>query len=392
MQEKTKQEVKTERNRNIDIIRALAILIILVYHIFAITNVKLVNGNLRYFVQYGGEYGVTVFFIISGFSIYKSLSRRKDNFKYGTFIKDRLKRILPQYYISLIILILFTGSTVVLFSKEQIWNLLSHVFLAHGFFYSHQGSISGVAWTLTPIFCFYLFAPLLFKCLEKKPKLTVCLSILVSCIIKAIIFNFLAITNTQDAGIYFWLGRIFFCEIDEFVIGMFLAKSITTPENNKDKKKLVINILLILVSVVMLYLWIFVDKNKVGIITANTTRLSNCFEAYIWYSVLTIILSLGIYGFSQIRINLENPVSKGLLNVAKHEYGIYIWHLEVIKFLSMTNPYLMQLVGQSRRIVYVYLFVIAIVFGILMDVIVESVDWEKQVSKIKSLINIKDKN
>ena len=392
MQEKIKQEVKLERNKNIDIVRALAILIILVYHIFAITNVKLVDNNLRYFVQYGGEYGVTIFFIISGFSIYKSLFRRKDNFKYGTFIKERLKRILPQYYISLIILMVFTGSTVVLFSKEQIWNLLSHLFLVHGFFYKYQGSISGVAWTLTPIFCFYLFAPLLFKCLEKKPKLTVCLSIFVSCIVKAIIFNFLVKANTQDPGIYFWLGRIFFCEIDEFVIGMFLAKYITTPTDNKDKKKLAVNIGLMLVSLVMLYLWIFVDKNKVSIITTNNTRLSNCFEAYIWYSVLTIILSLGIYGFSQIKINLENPLSKGLLNIAKHEYGIYIWHLEVIKFLSGTNPYLMQVIGQGRRIIYVYLFLITIAFGILMDAIVESVDWEKRVSKIKNLVNVKNKN
>ena len=377
MQEKIKHETKTERNRNIDIVRALAILIILVYHIFAITNVKIVDNNLRYFVQYGGEYGVTVFFIISGFSIYKSLSRRKDNFKYGKFIKDRLKRILPQYYISLIILILFTGSSVVLFSKEQFPNLLSHIALIHGFFYKYQGSISGVAWTLTPIFCFYIFAPLLFKCLEKRPKLTVICSFIISCIIKAIIFNFVARINAQDASKYFWLGRIFFCEIDEFVIGMFLAKYITTPENNKDKKKLAINIGLMIASIVLLYFWIFVDKNKVSIITANTTRLSNCFEAYIWYSVLTIVLSLGIYGFSQIRINLENPISKGLLCVAKHEYGIYIWHLEVINFLSKSNPYLMQVVGQERRIIYIYLFIIVIAFGIFMDVIVESVEWEK---------------
>ena len=372
-----------ERNRNIDIVRALSILLIVVYHIYAITNVKLINNNFKLFLQYGGEYGVTVFFMISGFSIYKSLVRRKDNFKYKTFIKDRLKRILPQYYISLIILIIFTGGTVVLFSKAQLLNLLSHIFVMHEFFYKYQGAISEVAWTLTPIFCFYLFAPLLFKCLEKKPKSTVILSVLVTCIIKAIIFNFLAMANTQDAGKYFWLGRIFFCEIDEFVIGMFLAKYITMPSDNKDKKKLATNIGLMIVSIIMLYFWIFVDKYKVSIITVNTTRLSNCFEAYIWYSVLTLILSLGIYGFSQIKINLENPISKGILTIAKHEYGIYIWHLEVIKYLSRTNPYMMELVGQGRRIVYVYLFIIAIAFGILMDVIIESVDWEEKLLWMK---------
>ena len=86
-----------ERNRNIDIVRALSILLIVVYHIYAITNVKLINNNFKLFLQYGGEYGVTVFFMISGFSIYKSLSRRKDNFKYKTFIiiEMEIKKIIP---------------------------------------------------------------------------------------------------------------------------------------------------------------------------------------------------------------------------------------------------------------------------------------------------------
>ena len=121
-----------ERNKNVDIIRAIAILLIVVYHIFALSHVPLFKGKLSPFIEYGGEYGVTLFFILSGFAIYKSLFRRKENFNYKSFIVDRLKRILPEYYISIIILLCLAGGIVLLFTNK--FDLFSHFFILHGFY------------------------------------------------------------------------------------------------------------------------------------------------------------------------------------------------------------------------------------------------------------------
>ena len=68
-----------ERNRGIDIVRAGAILAVIVYHFYVLI------GENRY-VQYpvvhrllsmGGEIGVTLFFIISGYGIFLSIDRQK---------------------------------------------------------------------------------------------------------------------------------------------------------------------------------------------------------------------------------------------------------------------------------------------------------------------------
>ena len=375
-----------ERNKNIDIVRAISIIIIVVYHIFAISHVSLIHGKLNSFVEYSGEYGVVVFFMISGFSIYKSLYNRKDNFQYDTYLKNRLKRILPQYYISLIILLFFTESNFILFSREHIYNIFSHIFLFHGFYPSIQGSISGVAWTLTPIFFFYLIAPFIFKVIEKKPKLTLFLSIIFSCLFKVVVYTlFSKSVNEIGFNYYFTFGRSIFGAIDEFVLGMFLAKYIKVP---KDNKKIILNILLLLLSLILLYFWIIVDKNKINIIFNNTNRLTNCFEAYIWYSVLSIILAIGIYGFSKIKINYENPISKLLLFISKHEYGIYLWHLEFIKITCISNIYIQSLITSNRRIIYVFLGLCSIFIGILMSIIIDGIIWKNVSNEFKNLNKI----
>lgn len=370
-----------ERNKNIDLIRALAILLIVVYHIYALSHVQLFRGKLSPLIEYGGEYGVTIFFMLSGFAIYKSLSRRKDNFNYGIFIKDRLKRILPQYYISLIVFMCFSNSIVLLFTNK--FDLFSHLFMIHGFFPSVQGSISGAAWTLTPIFCFYLVAPVLYNLIEKRPKTTLFFSIIISCIFKYVIYSLFSISaNEIPFVVYFTFGRSILGVIDEFVIGMFLAKYIKNPNDNK---KIILNILLIIISLIGLYFWIIVDRQKIPIITQNTNRFSNCFEAYIWYSVLSVILSVGIFGFSQIKINYEFPFIKFLLCISKYEYGIYLWHLEFIRRLCEVNPFIQDLIVANRRIIYIYIGACAIFLGILMNILVESVDWKKVYKDFKNI-------
>lgn len=374
-----------ERNRNIDILRALSILLIVVYHIYALSGVPLIRGKFGDFIEYGGEYGVVLFFILSGFSIYKSLYKRKDNFKYTNFIKDRLIRILPQYYISLLILLLFSTNVILLFSKDGNYNIITHILLIHGFFPSYQGSISGVCWALTPIFCFYLLAPFIFNIIEKKPKITLIISIIISCLFKALSYNFFA-SKSSGFIIYFIWGRSIFGAIDEFILGMFLAKYIKVP---KDNKKIILNVVYILLSIILLYFWIYVDKNNVNIIFENTNRMSNCFEGYIWYTVLSIILAIGIYGFSQIKLNFQYKILETILYLSKHEYGIYIWHLEFIRIACQSNPYIQSLIASNRRLVYLYLGTVSLFVGILMSKMIDNLDLKS--FKIIELNNINNK-
>ena len=182
-----------KRNRNIDIIRAIAIILVVLYHIYAITGISIKNSVLEPFLVYGGILGVSLFFVLSGFGIYNSLRNQDDKnkkFNYHDYIKKRFKRIAPQYYISMIVLLLFTSNAIYI-SKDQTLTLFSHIFFFHNLFYTMAGAISGVCWTLGVTFQFYLVAPFIYKAVEKKPKLTFTISFFLSILLKYFIYHFI---------------------------------------------------------------------------------------------------------------------------------------------------------------------------------------------------------
>lgn len=63
-----------KRNKSIDILRAGALLIVLTYHLWVLTgSVAIMLPIVDTIVPLGGELGVTLFFLLSGYGIYYSL-------------------------------------------------------------------------------------------------------------------------------------------------------------------------------------------------------------------------------------------------------------------------------------------------------------------------------
>ena len=374
-----------ERNRNVDIIRAFAILAVVIYHIFCITNIAIPNEFLQSILGYAGEFGVTIFFILSGYSIYSSIKHKGDKFKYYEFVCKRMKRILPQYYICLMILLLFTNMAVYL-NYGNIGNLFAHIFMFHDHYPTWQGAISGVCWTLGVIFQFYLISPLLFKMIEKKPKLTLCSSIIFSVLIKFFIYHLVlskAINVVVPEHYYFGLGRTIFTALDSFVMGMFLGKIIKLP---KDNKKVIINIIGLIISSITFILWLFVDRNRVNVLGVNTGLYSDCIEGYVFHCVLAICLSFMIYFFSNIKLPLENEIARLFLFISKYEYGIFIWHLLLINALCQNSQFIIDLVTTQRKITYIILLFLSIASGAFMTELIDNINYKEIYLKFKKPI------
>ena len=65
-----------ERNYNIDLIRAMALLLVIVYHSWVVCGSQPISWPIiNTIIILGGELGVTAFFILSGYGIYCSLNR-----------------------------------------------------------------------------------------------------------------------------------------------------------------------------------------------------------------------------------------------------------------------------------------------------------------------------
>src|SRR5690606_22204013 len=99
-------------------LRALAVLAVFFFHF----NLNLLPG---------GFLGVDIFFVISGFLISGILLRKKENqqFSFWEFYQSRFKRIIPAYFLMLLVISIFTlfiyfNQDIKVFRKTLFWSTL----------------------------------------------------------------------------------------------------------------------------------------------------------------------------------------------------------------------------------------------------------------------------
>lgn len=345
-----------------DVIRALALLWVVVYHSWTTLGSPTIdNYILELLVKLGGEIGVTFFFILSGFGIYHSLEsnmKRNGSICYKEYFFSRLKRICPNYYIALILMLTLTSAAIYL-RLDGIKDILTHVFFIHNLFPSTHGSINGVLWTMGVIVQFYFIAPTLFKIIKKYPILTLTVSILLSIVIRVILFESILPRYNAVSIYYFIYSRQLMTAFDNFVIGMFVA--MYSNMFNMQRKYLPIEIIPFMVMV----MWCAYG-DKMGIYTNNVS-------GYIWHSGLALLLGgILLLGIWANRMNM-NPLKRVLLWLAKNEYGIYIWHYVVMTNM-LSNSSILQylLVNGYYWLILLVQVMVSVVVGCIISASVEA--------------------
>lgn len=350
-----------DRNKNIDICRALSLLLILIYHGWVVCGSAATRFELIHMiVSLGGEIGVTAFFILSGYGIFCSLDKmlQSGEFSYWMFMKKRAVRILPQYYVSLLVVILFMDGAGYL-SKGNIWNIAAHFFMIHNLFPDAFGAINGVLWTLGVTMDFYLVAILLYWGIKRWNVWFYAASVIVTVCNKAFVYKFvLPIIGTEYA---FFAGRQLLTALDHFVAGMLLAYL----TGNFAKK---------IKSWMGIFISVFFGICLIGICKFGLVYgiHTNNLSGYTWHSFLTLALMFIIFGLACVRCNYNRPLEKALLWIAKYEYGIYLWHL-VMFFNLIEKAPVIQTMLQMGKHIYVYLIfiVLAVFTGVVSSKLID---------------------
>ena len=356
-----------ERNKNIDILRAMALLLIIVYHSWVVCGSQPIQWPvINMVIALGGEIGVTAFFALSGYGIYCSLHGMEKNGGISTvsFLVKRAVRIMPQYYLCLLIVILFSGGAVYL-SWEHFTNIVTHVLFIHNFWPSSFGAINGVLWTMGITVQFYLIAVPLYKGMKKFGLWFWTGSIVATIVMKYVVYAFIIPRVGDPSVLNFIYGRQLFTALDNFVTGMAVAYFIM------EKKKSMSKVAGIVVSIVSVILLLIICRlgQKYGI-------HSNNISGYIWHSGVAVALGFLMTGFSAVPINFKNIFSRAVLWIASYEYGIYLWHLVMFNNLIEKAPFIQQLIASGcRKVVFIIFMVLAIAVGILFTKLSESINW-----------------
>src|SRR5579885_1797110 len=152
---------------SLDGVRAIACLIVIAYHISLMardTRLWTVNGHpITTAVVLSGGAGVTLFFVLSGFLLFlpyaKALLFEQPWQGARLFYLRRVLRIIPGYYFSLVLLVMFSQSQ---YLQPQRWGqlLLFPLFLMDSSQKTFQ-QLNGPYWTLAIEWQYYLLLPLI---------------------------------------------------------------------------------------------------------------------------------------------------------------------------------------------------------------------------------------
>jgi peptidoglycan/LPS O-acetylase OafA/YrhL len=209
-----------ERQPGLDLLRALAIVVVVVYHA-ALFGFKLPGRVDRF-----GWIGVDLFFVLSGYLIGGQLLAplaRDRPIKLGRFFARRALRIMPAYFIVLAIYFLLPSWREYPEMSQPLWKFLlsvQNIALHGGTAFSH-------AWSLSVEDQFYLALPFILLFANRWPRASViipCGIVLGGITLRA----FLAYQNLGEEGVNFrgfqaWIYYPTWTRLDPLVFGVALA-------------------------------------------------------------------------------------------------------------------------------------------------------------------------
>jgi peptidoglycan/LPS O-acetylase OafA/YrhL len=202
-----------------DLLKGVAIIWIVLFHIFKDFNHIFCGGD-NYATDFAcriimhGALGVDLFVIISGYLLAFSCMG-KDHIEWMEFLKKRLFRIFPLYWIAIISILFLEYLIGNNGDNYQTQSILLHLFGIHGLT-SFIFDLQGAWWFITLIVQLYLFFPMLWYVYQKIPLYLV----LTSAILLTASARFIPFANIDS-------NYSIFAFIVDFCLGIALAREIS---------------------------------------------------------------------------------------------------------------------------------------------------------------------
>ena len=283
---------KSSRIKELDALRGIAALMIVLFHF----TMYRVEADLGFKL---GTTGVDLFFMISGFVIFMSLSNIKNSI---SFVINRVSRLYPTYWasISITFLFIFIQSLIIneAFGAYNIKQYFGNMTMFQ--FYLKIPDIDGPYWTMIIEMLFYLGMLFLFhfKLLKHINIIGVSLTILI-----VLMANFgfhIPLIKT----IIYWIPLFQFIPL--FFAGIIFYKIYTDKSKQLSKYSIVV---LCLISQILLF---------------KFSGLSKEFINHTEYAAMLIIF----FGLFTLFVNnkLNLIASKGTLFLGKISFALYLIH------------------------------------------------------------------
>lgn len=283
--------------------------------------------------------GVEIFYFVTGFGIGWNILQTHQ-WSAGRFLRQRALRILPAYYVSILVIVGLISSAFLL-SPHGLSIIAQHILMVHGFSLEYRGAINGVYWMLGNIFWFYGLMALIAPLLRLRWFWLV--------IITGLVLNigwrsgvFLLIPAADELGRHYW-GTQLPGVMEIYWVGVACAK---LCQNAMHPSSPLLNR--------RWAAWVLVGAG-VGITYAGSVGRFSAAESLLlfvgWRLVFGVGLAVAALGAFQLE---QSPRAaslyrySGLDLLSKISYGLFLYHLPVINSFNkvvggaaFTNPWLL---------------------------------------------------
>lgn len=313
---------------NLDLIRSVAISMVLILHISENFNLS----EICFFTKIG-KYGVELFFVLSGFlvgSLFFNEYTKNGKVNIKNFILRRISRTLPPYYIVLIPAFLSAH-----FVKNVDFNFAYLFFLQN---FMEEIPYYKVSWSICVEEHFYILLPfillLLIKIKKKYSRIIVSILILLPL--------FLRISESKESSFFGYYQTASFFHFDSMILGVIASFFYIY---NDIFISLIKKISIFLFTIIVLIFAIFTD-DKIFFIYGK-------FFMSISFMLIILVSSIS----KQIQISKTQIINK----IALSSYAIYLTHPLIINCYNLIIKN--KMTSMNIYFQMIILFFVTLIFG-----------------------------
>ena len=291
---------------SLDQFRGLMALLIMFYHFSSWTFFNFDSNNL---MERFGRYGVSIFYILSGMTLYfvynNKISEKKEII---VFYIKRIFRILPLLWVSILLTIFMSNNIHFNFSR-----IISNLFCLYGF-YDTSLAISGGSWSIGNEMFFYLFFPLIIFLLFRSKFFI----IFILCALASIYigFAFYIIPNNVSS---WW--NLYINSWNQFLL-FYLGILLAFYHNKWIKLNKKIIRVLFLISL-LLFIYIPIAKDPINLVINNGRVI---------FTILSLLLC---FTFFKSEFVFPRFIDNFLRKLGEGCYSLYLLHPLVYNFFNI---------------------------------------------------------